>query len=145
MKKTKFLAMLCMVAVACLGFSACSDDDDDNNSGNGGGNATATSLVGRSFVKEYFDVNEDDMPSENTTTLTFTSSTVCSVNNQGYDYIWYNGYRKESYNETKTCNYSVSGDQITLRNYPFFASGGDFVLTYKGNSLTNGSYTFYEK
>lgn len=145
MKKIKFLAMLFMALIVSAGFSACGDDDENDTNGSGG-NITASSLIGRSFVRETSNVDDDGYPEYDKITITFTSTTQCSVKSNGYSYVWYyEGYKKESYNETRSCQYSVSGDKITLHSYPFYAFDGDLVLTYKGSYLDDKYDIYYEK
>ena len=141
--KNNILKLLSIVTIAMLTFSflSCSDDDDDGM----GRGKSASSLVGRSFMYSYSGVDGDGNPEQWSTTLTFIDATQCSVNDKGYDYIWNNGYKKDSWNWTESCRYSVSGDKITLHNYPGFADKNDFVLTYKGNYLEGSGYYFYEK
>lgn len=146
MKKVKFLAMLMMAFLACASFTACGDDDDDQSNGNGGngsGGSTSFSLVGRSFAYYYAGVNGDGMPEEWTTTVTFVNETQCNVNDKGYQYIYYDRYKKEYWDETKSCTYSVSGTTITLHNYPFYAFGGDKTYTYLGSYLKDAGDDIY--
>ena len=116
--------------------NSCSDEDE-------GMSTSASDLEGRSFTCDESYVNDDDMLVECYKTITFTSSTQCSIRNRGYDWIWDDGYVQDSYNETKTCSYSVSGDKITLHDYPYYAFGGDVVLTYHGDYL-EGDYVWLE-
>lgn len=140
MKQLKYFAMLLTALLVSTSFVSCSDDDDDN------GGASPTKLVGRSFAYFYSGVDGDGNPEQWTTTISFTSETKCSVNDKGYWYIWSDGYKKDSWNETKSCTYSVSGDKITLHNYPFFADGGDAVYTYFGSYLiSSGGDKYIEK
>lgn len=151
MIKTDFLKKLAvipciMMAIAAMSFVSCSSDDDEDD--NGGGNPTsitASGLVGRSFTCSLTgDPNDEGLCGEDTKTITFTSSTSCSIHSYGYDWIWDNRYKKDNYNETKSCSYTVSGSKITLKNYPFFVFGGDFVLTYCGDYLIYNDEIFME-
>ena len=129
------LGLLCSVSLA-----SCGDDDDKP----GGQSVTTDNLVGRSFRCDWTDINDDNLPVEEHKEITFTSTTQCSIRSWGYDWVWYDSYEKENYNETKTCSYSVSGDKITLHNYPFFAFGGDLELTYCGDFLMEGDNIYKE-
>ena len=134
MKKLVRFAMFCMVLVATAAFVSCSDDDE----------ASSGSLVGRSFSYKYVGVDGDGNPEEDTTTLTFKSETQCEVNTRGYCYIWSDGYKREHWNDTYTCRYSVSGKKITLHNYPLYAWDGDAVFTYHGSYLVNEGGDVYK-
>lgn len=142
MKKIKFTAMLMMAFLACASFTACSDDDDEQG---GSGSSNSFSLVGRSFSWHYSEVDGDGNPEEETRTITFVNSTQCNVNTKGYDYIWDDGYKREYWNETKSCRYSVSGTTITLHDYPFYVFGGDKKYTYKGSYLLDDGNDIYKE
>lgn len=137
MKQYKLFSIIMMLMLG-LSFTACSDDDDDDKEG-----TSSTQLAGRSFAYYYTGVDGDGNPEQWTTTITFTDDTKCSVNDKGFGYIWDNGYKKETWNETESCTYSVSGSQITLHNYPFYADGGDAKYTYKGNYLISSGGDIY--
>lgn len=125
-----------MMAIVTISFVSCSSDDEEDNDGGNPTSVTASDLVGRSFTCKWIgEPNEEGRCGEETKTITFTSSTSCSIHSYGYDWIWDDEYKKDRYNETKSCSYSVSGSKITLKNYPYYAFGGDLVLTYCGDCL----------
>lgn len=139
MKLFKLLGII-MMLVFGLSFVSCGDDDDDVES------VSATKLAGRSFAYVYSGLDGDGNPEQWTTTITFKDSKNCSVNDKGSCYIWNNGYKKDTWNETRSCTYSVSGSKITLHDYPFFYEGGDAVYTYYGSYLlSSGGDVYTEK
>ena len=110
MKQIKYLLMAFIALFTCISFSACSDDDDDSAQG----------VENHSYQRDDISVDGDGNPEEYHVRLTFKSSSTCEVKCWGYDWIWYtSGYKKNNFNETKSCSYSVSGNTITLHNYPF--------------------------
>ena len=142
MRKFKCFAVLFTTLLISVSFVSCGDDDDDNDNAS----ASSAKLVGRSFAYYYSGVDGDENPEQWTITITFKDATNCSVNDKGFWYIWYDGYKKESWNKTGSCTYSVSGDRITLHNYPFLADGGDVIYTYKGTYLlSSGGDVYSEK
>lgn len=132
MKTLKNYFSVCALVMCALftavSFSSCSDDDEESSE-----SVTSSSLVDRTFTCDNSYVNDDGLFVESIKELTFTSSTQCSIHSHGYDWNAY--YDQEYYNETKTCSYSVSGDKVTLHNYPFFAFDDDLVLTFHGSYL----------
>lgn len=138
---SKYLGVLLMLMISSVAFVACSDDDDEEN---GGGGSSTSSIVGKSYTHDSFELDGDDNPQEYHTQLTFTSSTTCKVRVWGYEYIWSDGYKKRNFNETKNCSYTVSASKITLKNYPFYAFGGDLVLTNHGGYLEGAGNRYYK-
>lgn len=132
MKTLRSYLSVCVLVMCALftavSFSSCSDDDEESSE-----SVTSSSLVDRTFTCDNSYVNDDGLFVESIKELTFTSSTQCSIHSHGYDWNAY--YDQEYYNETKTCSYSVSGDKVTLHNYPFFAFDDDLVLTFHGSYL----------
>ena len=136
MKQIKYLLMAFIALFTCISFSACSDDDDDSAQG----------VENHSYQRDDISVDGDGNPEEYHVRLTFKSSSTCEVKCWGYDWIWYtSGYKKNTFNETKSCSYSVSGNAITLHNYPFYASGGDLVLTNHGSYLQDKGGDIYAR
>lgn len=132
LKKILWLISLAMFIGSSFVFTACGDDDDESV---GGESSSSTSIVGRTFKCVDEDINDEGYKIKDVKELTFVTSTSCSVHSWGYDYYWDDGYKKDYYDETKSCSYSRSGDKITLYNYPFYAFGGNKTLTYKGGYL----------
>ena len=122
-----------LMLLACA-FCACSNDDED-----GSGGISGSSVVGNSY--RYTDIyleGDDDYPleAEYNVRITFTSSKECTVKTWGYDWIWYtSGYKKESFNKSETCSYTVSGEKITIKAYPFIIDRPDVVFTNCGSYL----------
>lgn len=117
---------------------SCGNDDDDESK-----SVSSDSLIGRSFTNDQTSIDDDGNVSESHTRITFTSASQCSVRTWGFDWIWYDEYRKERYDKTESCSYIVSGSKITLKDYPFYAFGGDLVLEYCGEYLDAGYDDYY--
>lgn len=136
MKNIKYLMLAIVAIFAFVSFTACSSDDDDSAQG----------VENHSYQRDDISVDGDGNPEEYHVRLTFKSSSTCEVKCWGYDWIWYtSGYKKNNFNETKSCSYSVSGNTITLHNYPFYASGGNLVLTNYGSYLQDKGGDIYTR
>lgn len=133
-----------LLLMGCMGLvTACGSDDNDPSSG--GDVNPSVNIVGNSYQYDEYSIDDDGNDVESHVRLTFTGSSTCSVRSWGHDWIWhYEGYRKERYDETKSCSYIKSGSTVTLKNYPFYMDGGDMVLTvYDG--LLKGDGNIYMK
>ena len=134
MKLKIFFGTLIMAFAMCISFSSCSSDDDDSGNSN---------VIGNTYVYYEVTTDYDGMPEEDKITLKFTSSSTCYVKQSGYAYIWDGGYKKDTWNRSGECNYSVSGSKITIINPPFMSS--NLVLTNHGKYLKGNGYTFYKE
>lgn len=139
------LAMMAAVIIPSI-LTSCEIDGSAPVGGGNGKPVSASDLQGRTFVHEEYDIDGEGHKVYHKNSITFTSTSQCSINASGYDYAWYDsGWKKDHYDITKSCSYSVSGDKVTLRNYPFYSSPGDLVLTYWGGALMDGSDVYKEK
>ena len=149
LKKAASSALFILAAIVFpLLFTSCEIEGDAPAGGIGGSQSSVSSsdLKGRTFkMHSISEPNEEAYCDEDNKVITFTSTSSCSINSYGFYYIWDDGYRKSRYNETKSCSYSVSGSKITLHNYPFYAFGGDLVLTYYGDFLSDGYNVYHEQ
>lgn len=148
MKKFISFFSVLLMYVAVLGFTSCGDDDSGNeDSGSGGGGGSSVSVVGKSYKTVSTDIVEDAdefLESVDNTQVTFTSATQCKIRSWGYDYIWYNGYRKEYYDETYTASCYINGNKITVKDWPLYYYGGDMVFTVIGNQLLSSDDYVYD-
>lgn len=136
MKRLKFIFFLALLFVGSLSLIACGSDDDDGGS--------SSSVENNTYQCDETDIDGDGNPEEYHTKLTFKNSTTCEVKSWGYYYIWSDGYKREHFNSTKSCSYYISGNKITLRNYPFYADG-DMILTNNGKYLIDQSGKIYQR
>jgi len=98
----------------------------------------------KEIENEVFDAERKaHMPykEEETHTITFNSSTSCVHYKKGYDYIWDYGYKKNWWDATHYCTYTVSGSTITIYEYEGSGSGSE-SFTYTGSSLICGDKVF---
>lgn len=136
------------VFILPLIFTSCEIDDATPGGGGSGSSSSVSSsdLKGRTFkMHSIGDPNDEGYCGEDNKVITFTSTSSCSINSYGFDWIWDGRYKKSRYDETKSCSYSVSGSKITLHNYPFYVFGGDLKLTYYGDFLSDGYDIYYEQ
>lgn len=149
LKKATSSALFILTAIIFpLLFTSCQIDGDAPIGGGGGSSSSVSSsdLKGRTFKKHYIgDPNDEGYSAEGYDVITFTSTSSCTINTYGFDWIWDDGYRKSRYDKTSSCRYSVSGSKITLHDYPFYAFGGDLKLTYYGDFLSDGYDIYYEQ
>lgn len=130
MKSFKFLGIMMMLVMG-MSFASCSDNDD------------STSLIGRSFRGSDSYLDYAGYPETWETTLTFTSSSKVTDNSKGSSYYYENNkYKKENWSTSNSYSYSVSGNKITIRDYP--DSGENKVFTYNGSYLKEGNTIYYE-
>lgn len=114
-----------------LCFANCSDKD-------GGGG----SIVGNTYKNHDFYLDEDGWGWDNTTTITFKTSSSCEIKSWGYDYT---DYDKERFSWTKTCSYKVSGNTITVINSPLYYNPIDQDFINHGSYLETSSGDIYYK
>ena len=136
--KIRFLIKLSIFGILLCVFMACANDDYESD------DKKNTSIVDKSYTYDSFEIDGDGNPEEYHTRLSFISSSTCQVKVWGYDYIWSNGYKKNNFNETKSCSYSISGSKIILKKYPFYAFGDDLVLTNHGSYLEGDGNRYYK-
>lgn len=136
MKSLKSHFFLTLLFLGSLSLIACGSDDDDGGS--------SSSVENHTYQCDEMNIDGDGNPEEYHTKLTFKNSTTCEVKSWGYSYIWSDGYKKEHFNSTESCSYYVSGNKITLRNYPFYADG-NMILTNKGKYLIDQSGKIYQR
>lgn len=135
-KSLKSFSFWALLLVSSLSLIACGSDDDDGGS--------SSSVVNNTYQYDETSIDGDGNPEEYHTKLTFENSSTCKVKVWGYSYIWYDGYRKENFSSTESCICYISGNEITLRNYPFYDSG-NMVLKNKGKYLIDQSGNIYYK
>ena len=119
MKKTLLgLMAIVLMAVVCVGFSACGSDGDDNGNGGGnGGGSTSNALVG-TWSRNY---STADVPN---------AKEVYTFNNNG------SGAYKNAY-QTATFVYSAANGYIAVKiRYNDSSSTIDDVWSYTINGKT---------
>lgn len=133
-KTNTILKGVLVLAITFIGFSfvGCNDDEEVGNG----------TIVGNTYKCHDFYIDEDGWGSDNTTTITFNSSTSCEIKAWGYDYT---DYDKERYSWTERCSYSISGNIITIKNSPLLNRREDEGFKNCGSyleRLNNGNKFF---
>ncbi|MBO5173268.1 MAG: hypothetical protein J6B83_09540 [Bacteroidaceae bacterium] len=134
MKRTNsiFKGIISLIFVLIgLCFANCSDE-------NGGGG----SIVGNTYKNHDFYLDEDGWGWDNTTTITFKTSSSCEIKAWGYDYT---DYDKERFSWTEICSYKVSGNTITIIDSPLYYYPVDQDFINHGSYIETSSGDIYYK
>lgn len=150
MKKWIFCGIVAVLSTGV--FCACGGDDEDapsegvsDGTGDGGSAGQKVDIVGRTIVYNQ-DSEQYGYQNSMMLTLKFTSSSKYSIKKDSWYFEYSNGaYRQCHYEQTKTGNYSVHGNTITMQgNWPFWDGSrserwdsDDWQLVYQGSFLTN--------
>lgn len=148
----RFLVLSALLSVMPI-YSACGDEEDeltegtpaepgDSDLGGGSGTSYTPQLVGRTLCYYSSSINHEHQDYLHLE-LTFKSYSTYSIRRYGSYWKWNNGaYREFYFDETRTGNYTVKGQIITMKgNYPFYNGDRwdkyDWELEYHGNYCTN--------
>lgn len=110
----------CLIAVMIVslwGISSCSEKEEF---GNALQKPQMLNLVGESYTWSNH---------KQSITLKFRTSSTCDIHNRGFEYV---GAGKDYYDYNKSCSYTISGNTVTLKSWPFYVGDDDYdvVLTY---------------
>lgn len=149
----KYLSVLVAVALCSTCLTSCGGDDDDEpdsteqNGSNGSSQGGSSSSV-KVKTTGYYEYSLTEEVSHggqsfmewHSTKVQFSTSGTCKVNNTGLTYKYSNGsYRAKDINETRTCNYTIVGKQLTIRKMPIWWFGDintsyDITFTIKDSN-----------
>lgn len=144
MKKLRFTLFI-MGLLLCVGFmSSCGDDDDDNETG-GGSPSKVTNLVGMSFKIDKITYSDDGEKNEDRSTLTFNTSTKCTLDWYSKWEVFYSYNDHKTYHDqgSRTGTYKISGTKITVSYSDDPSEIWDFV--YYGDYLLYGNSEIWKK